>query len=112
MPEKIDPRTCLASLSAVALMDKSLIKSCKKLHLSGFVCHKTYAVEFAAAVVEHRVLTLLNAIAAGCLDKNSDIRFQSMEESHYVSEAVLCVLADWDVVIFHIRQFLVKTVLP
>lgn len=80
MPEKIDLRTCLASLSAVALMDKSLIKSCKKLHLSGFVCHKTYAVEFAAAVVEHRVLTLLNAVAAGCLDKNSDIRFQSMEE--------------------------------
>ena len=34
----------------------------------------------AAAVVKHRVLTLLNAIAARCLDKNSDIRFQSMEE--------------------------------
>ena len=34
----------------------------------------------AAALVKHQVLTLLNAIAAGCLGKNPDSRFQSMEE--------------------------------
>ena len=34
----------------------------------------------AAAVVKHKVLTLLNAIAARCLDKNLDSRFQSKEE--------------------------------
>ena len=80
MPEKIDPRTYLSYLSAVALMNKTHIKSCKYLHLSGFVCHKTYVVEFAAAMVKHRVLTLLSVIAARCLDKNSDSRFQSIEE--------------------------------
>ena len=34
----------------------------------------------AAAMVKHQVLTLLNAIAARCLGKNPDSRFQSMEE--------------------------------
>ena len=34
----------------------------------------------AAVVVKHKVLTLLNAIAARCLGKNPESRFQSMEE--------------------------------
>ena len=34
----------------------------------------------AAALVKHQVLTLLNAIAARCLGKNPDSRFQNMEE--------------------------------
>ena len=34
----------------------------------------------AAAVVKHKVPALLNAIAARCLGKNPDSRFQSMEE--------------------------------
>ena len=34
----------------------------------------------AAVVFKHKVLTLLNAIAARCLGKNPDSRFQRMEE--------------------------------
>lgn len=35
---------------------------------------------YAAAVVKHQVLILLNAIAARCLGKNPYSRFQSLEE--------------------------------
>ena len=52
LPEKIDPRTCLTFSSAVALLDKSHIKSCKDLHLSGFVRNKTLVLEFAADEIE------------------------------------------------------------
>jgi serine/threonine-protein kinase len=47
LPEKIDPRTRYAFFSTIAKGGKSLIKSCKDLHLSRFVCYKTLKPEFA-----------------------------------------------------------------
>ena len=43
----------------------------------------------AAAVAKYKVPTLLNSIAARCLDKNPDSRFQSMEE------VIMLLQRDW-----------------
>jgi len=43
----------------------------------------------AAAVAKYKVPTLLNDIAARCLDKNPDSRFQSMEE------VIMLLQQDW-----------------
>ena len=52
LSEKIDPRTRYAFFSTIAQGGKSLIKSCKDLHLSRFVCYKTLKPEFAADEIE------------------------------------------------------------
>ena len=53
LPEKIDPRTRYAFFSTIAKGGKPLIKSCKDLHLSRFVCYKTLKPEFADLVHEN-----------------------------------------------------------
>ena len=56
LPKKIDPRTRYAFFSTIARGGKSLIKSCKDLHLSRFVCYKTLKPEFADDEVEQKRL--------------------------------------------------------
>ncbi|HBW82600.1 MAG TPA: serine/threonine protein kinase [Gammaproteobacteria bacterium] len=56
LPTKIDPRTRYAFFSTIAQGGKSLIKSCKDLHLSRFVCYKTLRPEFASDEIEQRRL--------------------------------------------------------
>jgi len=56
LPQKIDPRTRYAFFSTIAKGGKSLIKSCKDLHLSRFVCYKTLKPEFADDEVEQQRL--------------------------------------------------------
>ncbi len=56
LPGKIDPRTRYAFFSTIAKGGKSLIKSCKDLHLSRFVCYKTLKPEFASDEIEQRRL--------------------------------------------------------
>ncbi|MBT5718821.1 MAG: hypothetical protein HOI69_04685, partial [Gammaproteobacteria bacterium] len=56
MPEKIDPRTRYAFFSTIATGGKSLIKSCKDLHLSRFICYKTLKPEFAKDEIEQKRL--------------------------------------------------------
>ena len=56
LPEKIDPRTRYAFFSTIAKGGKSLIKSCKDLHLSRFVCYKTLKPEFADDEIEQQRL--------------------------------------------------------
>ncbi len=56
LPQKIDPRTRYAFFSTIATGGKSLIKSCKDLHLSRFVCYKTLRPEFADNEVEQKRL--------------------------------------------------------
>jgi len=56
LPEKIDPRMRYALFSTIAKGGKSLIKSCKDLHLSRFVCYKTLKPEFADDEVEQKRL--------------------------------------------------------
>ena len=52
LPRKIDPRTRYAFFSTIAKGGKSLIKSCKDLHLSRFICYKTLKPEFADDEIE------------------------------------------------------------
>ncbi|MFN3163701.1 MAG: serine/threonine protein kinase [Pseudohongiellaceae bacterium] len=56
LPAKIDPRTRYAFFSTIAKGGKSLIKSCKDLHLSRFVCYKTLKPEFADDEIEQKRL--------------------------------------------------------
>ncbi len=56
LPEKIDPRTRYAFFSTIATGGKSLIKSCKDLHLSRFICYKTLKPEFAKDEIEQKRL--------------------------------------------------------
>ncbi|PCJ27071.1 MAG: protein kinase [SAR86 cluster bacterium] len=56
LPKKIDQRTRYAFFSTIATGGKSLIKSCKDLHLSRFVCYKTLKPEFANDEIEQQRL--------------------------------------------------------
>lgn len=56
LPNKIDPRTRYAFFSTIATGGKSLIKSCKDLHLSRFICYKTLKPEFANDEIEQQRL--------------------------------------------------------
>ena len=56
LPEKLDPKTRYAMFTTIAKGGKSLIKSCKDLHLSRVVCYKTLRPEFANDEVEQRRL--------------------------------------------------------
>ena len=56
LPEKIDPRMRYAFFSTIAKGGKSLIKSCKDLHLSRFICYKTLKPEFADDEIEQKRL--------------------------------------------------------
>lgn len=56
LPEKIDQRTRYAYFTTIAKGGKSLIKSCKDLHLSRVICYKTLRPEFADDDVEQRRL--------------------------------------------------------
>ncbi len=56
LPDKINPRTRYAFFSTIAKGGKSLIKSCKDLHLSRFICYKTLKPEFANDEIEQQRL--------------------------------------------------------
>jgi serine/threonine protein kinase len=52
LPEKLDQRTRYAMFTTIAKGGKSLIKSCKDLHLSRVVCYKTLLPEFQDDEIE------------------------------------------------------------
>jgi eukaryotic-like serine/threonine-protein kinase len=52
LPKKIDPRLRYAFFSTITKGGKSLIKSCKDMHLSRFICYKTLRPEFKDDPVE------------------------------------------------------------
>lgn len=56
LPEKLDPRTRYAMFTTIAKGGKSLIKTCRDLHLSRVVCYKTLKPEFAKDEIEQRRL--------------------------------------------------------
>lgn len=56
LPKTIDPRMRYAFFSTIAEGGKSLIKSCKDLHLSRFICYKTLKPEFADDEIEQQRL--------------------------------------------------------
>lgn len=56
LPEKINPKLRYAFFSTIAKGGKSLIKSCKDLHLARFVCYKTLRPEFKDDPIEQQRL--------------------------------------------------------
>ncbi|MBT3531812.1 MAG: serine/threonine protein kinase [Gammaproteobacteria bacterium] len=56
LPKKINQQTRYAFFSTIATGGKSLIKSCKDLHLSRFICYKTLKPEFADDEIEQQRL--------------------------------------------------------
>lgn len=56
LPTKIDPNTRYAFFSTIAKGGKSLIKSCKDLHLCRVICYKTLRPEFQNDEIEQRRL--------------------------------------------------------
>lgn len=52
LPEKLNPHTRYAFFSTIATGGKSLIKSCKDLHLGRAICYKTLRPEFADDPIE------------------------------------------------------------
>lgn len=56
LPEKIDQNLRYAYFSTIAKGGKSLIKSCKDMHLGRFVCYKTLKPEFADDPIEQQRL--------------------------------------------------------
>jgi len=56
LPEKIDQNLRYAFFSTIATGGKSLIKSCKDMHLGRFVCYKTLKPEFAKDPIEQQRL--------------------------------------------------------
>lgn len=56
LPEKIDHNLRYAFFTTIAKGGKSLIKSCKDMHLGRFVCYKTLKPEFADDPVEQQRL--------------------------------------------------------
>lgn len=56
LPKKIDPKLRYAFFSTIAKGGKSLIKSCKDLHLSRFICYKTLRPEYKNDPVEQQRL--------------------------------------------------------
>lgn len=53
LPEKLNPNTRYAFFSTIATGGKSLIKSCKDLHLRRTVCYKTLRPEFVKDPIEN-----------------------------------------------------------
>jgi serine/threonine protein kinase len=56
LPEKIDQNLRYAYFSTIAKGGKSLIKSCKDMHLGRFVCYKTLKPEFTNDPIEQQRL--------------------------------------------------------
>lgn len=54
LPQKLNQSTRYAMFSTIAKGGKSLIKSCKDLHLGRIVCYKTLRPEFADDEIEQR----------------------------------------------------------
>ena len=56
LPQKLNPNTRYAFFSTIATGGKSLIKSCKDLHLGRLVCYKTLRPEFIDDPIENQRL--------------------------------------------------------
>ena len=54
LPEKLNPNTRYMMFTTIAKGGKSLIKSCRDMHLCRMVCYKTLRPEFTNDVIEQR----------------------------------------------------------
>ncbi len=71
LPEKLNPNTRHAYFSTIAKGGKSLIKSCRDLHLRRTVCYKTLRPEFVNDPIENQRLLREARISAGLQHPNT-----------------------------------------
>lgn len=71
LPEKLNPNTRYAFFSTIATGGKSLIKSCRDLHLKRTICYKTLRPEFVDDPIETRRLIREARISAGLQHPNT-----------------------------------------
>ncbi len=71
LPEKLNPNTRYVYFSTIAKGGKSLIKSCRDLHLRRTVCYKTLRPEFVNDPIENRRLLREARISAGLQHPNT-----------------------------------------
>ena len=71
LPEKLNPNTRYAFFQTIATGGKSLIKSCKDLHLKRIVCYKTLRPEFLNDPIENQRLLREARISANLQHPNT-----------------------------------------
>ncbi len=71
LPEKLNPNTRYAYFSEIAKGGKSLIKSCRDLHLRRTICYKTLRPEFVNDPIENRRLLREARISAALQHPNT-----------------------------------------
>ena len=71
LPETLNPNTRYAYFSTIAKGGKSLIKSCRDLHLRRTVCYKTLRPEFVNDPIENQRLLREARISAGLQHPNT-----------------------------------------
>ena len=71
LPEKLNPNTRYAFFQTIATGGKSLIKSCKDLHLKRVVCYKTLRPEFLDDPIENQRLLREARISANLQHPNT-----------------------------------------
>ncbi|NND69492.1 MAG: hypothetical protein HKN19_18015 [Halioglobus sp.] len=71
LPETLNPSTRYAYFSTIAKGGKSLIKSCRDLHLRRTICYKTLRPEFVNDPIENRRLLREARISAALQHPNT-----------------------------------------
>lgn len=71
LPAQINPKTRYAFFSTIATGGKSLIKSCKDLHLNRTICYKTLRTEFLDDAIEQKRLLREARISANLQHPNT-----------------------------------------
>lgn len=71
LPEQLNPNTRYAFFSTIATGGKSLIKSCKDLHLRRTICYKTLRPEFVNDPIENQRLLREARISASLQHPNT-----------------------------------------
>ena len=71
LPEKLNPNTRYAYFSMIAKGGKSLIQSCRDLHLQRTICYKSLRPEFVNDPIENRRLLREARISAALQHPNT-----------------------------------------
>lgn len=85
LPEQLNPKTRYAFFSTIATGGKSLIKSCRDLHLGRTICYKTLRPEFVDDPIETRRLLREARISANLQHPNTIPTYEIGRDSrgHY-----------------------------
>src|SRR5210317_2450215 len=82
LPEKLNPNTRYMFLSTIAKGGKSLIKSCKDMHLNRVVAYKTLRSEFVDDEIENVRLLREARVSAMLQHPNTIPTYEIRRDSH------------------------------